>query len=86
MFTCGHLKRISIDLISKNLWGHLGGSVGEASNFGSGRHLRVPEFKPCIGFHDDNAEPAWDSFSFPLSLCHIPEYTSVCILSLKINK
>ena len=43
--------------------GHQGGSVGEASNFGSGHDLMVHEFEPCTGFHADSAEPAWDSLS-----------------------
>ena len=31
------------------VWGHLGGSVGCVSNFGSGHDLVVREFKPHIG-------------------------------------
>ena len=29
--------------------GHLGGSVGEAADFGSGHDLTVHEFEPCVG-------------------------------------
>ena len=30
-------------------WGRLGGLVGEASDFGSGHDLAVPEFEPHVG-------------------------------------
>ena len=35
--------------------------------FGSGRDLTVCEFKPCLKFCADSAEPAWNSLSPSLS-------------------
>ena len=52
-------------------------------SFGSGHGLTVREIEPCMGFHSDGAEPAWDSLSVPLSLCFS---LLVHALSLKINK
>ena len=37
-------------------------------DFGSGRHLRVPEIKPHIGLRAGSAAPACDSLSPSLSL------------------
>ena len=37
-------------------------------DFGSSHHLTVCEFEPCTGLCTDNAEPAWDLLSPPLSL------------------
>ena len=49
--------------------GHLGGSVGEVSDFGSGHGLQVGGFQPHIGLGADSSAPgvASDSVSFPLS-------------------
>ena len=49
--------------------GQLGGSVGQASDFGSGRNLTVHEFEPRIGLCADSQslEPASDSVSPSLS-------------------
>ena len=55
--------------------GHVGGSVGWASDFGSGHDLKVPEFKSHIRFTAVSAEPASDPLS--PSLCPSP----VCALS-----
>ena len=53
--------------------GRLGGSVGEASNFGSGRDLKVREFQPRIGLCADGSEPgACFGFCVSLSLCPSP--------------
>ena len=49
------------------LWGHLGGSVSEASNFGSGRDLTVREFEPHVGLCADGSEPG-APFGFRVSL------------------
>ena len=62
--------------------GHVGGSVGEASDFGSGRDLAVHGFEPRVGLCADSSEPGacfgfWVSLS--LSLCPFP----VCALSLR---
>ena len=49
--------------------GRLGGSVGWASNFGSGHDLMVHGFKPCVGLCADSSEPGacfWFCVSFPL--------------------
>ena len=65
--------------------GCLGGSISWAPNsliFGLGYDLRVREFEPSIKPCNDSAEPAWDSFSLPLS---VPPQL-VLSLSLKINK
>ena len=37
-------------------------------DFGSGHHLVVWEFEPCIGLYIESVEPASDSLSFSLSL------------------
>ena len=37
-------------------------------DFSSGHDLVVRVFKPLVWLHTDGAEPAWDSFSFLLSL------------------
>ena len=63
----------------RKIWGHLGGLVHWASNFGSGHDLPVCEFKPHIGFAAVSADPAADPLS--PSLCPYPTWT----LS-KINK
>ena len=63
--------------------GRLGGSVGQASDFGSGHDLVVREFKPRIGLCADNSEPgACFRFCVSLSLCLSPHSHSVS-LSLK---
>ena len=55
--------------------GHLGGSVGWASNFGSGHHLPVCEFEPCIRLCADSSEPgACFEFCVSLSLCSSPTH------------
>ena len=52
--------------------GRLGGSVGYASNFGSGHDLTAREFEPRVGLCADGSaqslEPVSDSVSPPLSL------------------
>ena len=49
--------------------GHLGGSVGWASDFGSGHDLTVRVFKPRFGLCADSSElePVLDSVSPSLS-------------------
>ena len=47
--------------------GHLGGSVGWASNFGSGHDLAVREFEPRVGLCADSSEPG-ACFRFCVSL------------------
>ena len=49
----------------------------------SGHGLAVHEFKPHMGLCNDIVEPAWDSLSFPLSLC--PSLLSLS-LPKEINK
>ena len=64
--------------------GRLGGSVGEAANFGSVHDLTVCGFEPGIGFCADSSEPASDPVSPSLSL---PLPTHALSLSLsKMNK
>ena len=53
--------------------GRLAGSVGEASDFDSGRDLAVRGFEPHIGLCADSSEPgACFTFSVSLSLCPSP--------------
>ena len=49
------------------LLGRLGGSVGWASDFGSGHDLAVRGFEPRVGLCADSSEPASDSVSPSLS-------------------
>ena len=60
-------SKVEITLKVSGALERLGGSVGGASDFGSGHDLSVRGFEPCIGLHVVSAEPAWDSHS-PLSL------------------
>ena len=46
--------------------GRLGGSAGEASDFGSGRDLTICEFEPRIGLSAVSAESALDPVSLSL--------------------
>ena len=63
--------------------GHLGGSVGWASDFGSGPDLAVHEFEPRVGLCADRSEPgACFRFGVSLSLCPSPAHA----LSLSISK
>ena len=50
----------------QKVWGHLGGSVSSALDFGSGHDLII--FKPHIRLCTDSVEPAWYSTSLSLSL------------------
>ena len=55
------------------IWGHLGGSVGEASDFGSGHDLMGHGFEPHVGLSADSSEPgACFAFCVFLSLCSSP--------------
>ena len=66
--------------------GRLGGSVSEASDFGSGRDLTVHEFKPHIGLCADSSEPepASDSVCVCVSLSlPLPAHTLSLCLSQK---
>ena len=66
--------------------GHLGGSVGQASDFGSGRDLTVHEFEPCVGLCADSSEPgACFGFWGSLSLCPSPACTLSLSLSLSLK-
>ena len=58
--------------------GHLGGSVHEMLEFGSGHDITVPEFKPHIRLSAVSAELASDPLSPSLSAC-LP---LTCTLSL----
>ena len=61
-------------------WGTWWLSRLSISCFGSGHHLMVREFKPCIG-RADSVVPPWDSLSLPLSLCP----SSACSLSIPLS-
>ena len=54
-------------LKSEAFWGRLGGSVGEASDFGSGHDLTVHRFEPRVGLCADGSEPG-ACFGFRVSL------------------
>ena len=61
------------------LWGHLGGSVGQVSDFSSGHGLVICEFEPHVGLFADGSEPgACFRFRVSLSLCPSP----TCAFSL----
>ena len=62
--------------------GRLGGSIGEASDFGSGHDLTVCEFEPHVGLCAHSSEP--EKACFRISLCCSPTYTLSVSLS-KIN-
>ena len=51
--------------------GHLGGSVGWASDFSSGHELTVREFEPRVGLCADSSEPG-AFFGFCVSLSAPP--------------
>ena len=66
------------------LAGRLGGSIGWASDFGSGHDHMVCEFEPRIRFCADSLEPASESVSPSLSA---PPQLVLCLsVSQKINK
>ena len=54
-------------LLNVYLLGRLGGSVGEASDFGSGHDLALREFEPRVGLCADCSEPG-ACFRFCVSL------------------
>ena len=67
------------------MYGCLGGSVGWASDFGSGLDLVVRGFKPHVELCADSSEPgACFGFCVSLSLCSSP--THVLSLSLSLSK
>ena len=73
---------VTVSLFKKFLlWGALvAQSVKRPTlDFSSGHDLMVREFEPPVGLCPVSVEPAWGSFSPPLSL-------PLSVLSLKINK
>ena len=76
----------SWNLINVCSGGRLGGSVGWASDFGSGHELTVGEFEPCIGLCADSLQPgACFKFYVSLSLCSSPTQ-ALSLSPSKINK
>ena len=76
------LSKISKHLKKKTGEGHLGGSVDQASDFGSGHDLTACGFEPHIGLCADSSEPgACFGSCVSLSLCASPA-RALC-LSLK---
>ena len=64
--------------------GRLGGSVGWASDFGSGHDLAVRGFEPHVGLWADGSEPgACFRFCVSLALCPSPARALSLSLSLK---
>ena len=67
------LRRRGKQTKNKELEGRLGGSVGWASDFGSGHDLAVREFEPRVGLWADSSEPgACFGFCASLSLSDPP--------------
>ena len=62
---------VKLKLLQKNkVWGHLGGSVGQESNFSSGHDLTTHEFEPHIGLCANRSDSgACFGFCVSLSLC-----------------
>ena len=56
-----------VKMFQKEIKRHLGGSVGWASNIGSGHDLTVCEFEPCIRLSAVSTELASDPLSPSLS-------------------
>ena len=73
-----------VNVPQQALTGRLGGSVGGASDFRSGRDLAVREFEPRVGLRADSSEPG-SCFGFwvSLSLCPFPPLVLCLSLSLK---
>ena len=70
-----YVKYIGINILKIKL-GHLGGSVGETSDFGSGHDLTVHGFKLHIWLCADSSEPgACLRFCVSFSLCPTPALT-----------
>ena len=68
--------------INNTLVGHLGGSVGWVSDFGSRHDLTVCEFEPHVGLCADSSEPG-ACFGLWVSLSHSPY--PACALSLSLS-
>ena len=69
--------------LNTSFGGRLGGSVGEASNFGSGHDLIIHESEPHFRLCADSSEPgACFGFCVSLSLCPFPAHA----LSLSVSK
>ena len=72
-----------MECINTQLQGRLGGSVGSATDYGSGHDLTVREFELQVGFCADSSEPgACFGFCGSLSLCPSPAHA----LSLSVSK
>ena len=82
LFKQALLHYLVCTLISHNV-GRLGGSVGWASDFGSGHDLMVPGFEPYVGLCADSWEPgACIRFCVSLSISALSHLLSLS-LSLK---
>ena len=68
----------------QNLGAGLGGSVGGATDLGSGRDLAVRGFEPRVGLCADSSEPGPCS-GFCVSLSLGPSPTGTLCLSLTIK-
>ena len=75
----------------EEIWGRLGGSVGRASDSGSGHDLTAHEFEPRVGLCTDSLEPG-DCFGFgvSVSLCPSPAHalslSGVEVIALRHKK
>ena len=65
--------------------GCLGGSVGWASNCGSGHDLTAPGFKPHIGLCADSPEPVV-CFGFCVPSFSAPPLLALCLSKINIKK
>ena len=77
------LTSLHIQKKKTRILGRLGGSVGWASDFGSGHDLTVCEFEPCIGLCADSLEPGACSGSVSPSLSAPPQLMHALCLCQK---
>ena len=78
--------QICVKFLKINLWGRLGGPVGEASDFSSGHDLTVGGFEPRVGLCADSSELGAASDSVAPSLS-APPLLGLCLPFLsRLNK
>ena len=83
-------RKITYKIFNKNdkcNKGHLGASVGQASDFHSGHDLAVHEFEPLVPLYADSSEPrVCFGFCVPLPLYVLPPLLFLSLSLSKINK
>ena len=82
---CSHCwgEVFSLSPLNITLAGRLGGSVGEVSDFGSGRDLIAREFEPRIRLSAVSTEPASHPLSSSFSALPLLVCACVCACSQK---